>query len=242
MFVSFYRALRDAEPGEGDTGTPGLYATGDAADFHRSHGAAIRVLPLASERNWLSLRLFAEQDTDIGTDKRRNRVGAGVAWRPWWGRLASGSFGGGGRASVRASVGDNPHVRAVVEGALVIPLASRISLGMHAAAGRVWGEPALQDLWRIGGSGSWLRGHADAVRASRIQMARLDLQRQIRFLRFSLFADWASAGGEDFYALGAGFVYMDGLLRLDVARGLRRGRKGGPEAVLRLHLLDGMFF
>ena len=242
MFVSFYRALRDADPGEGDTGTPGLYATGDAADFHRSHGAAIRILPPPSERNWLSLRLFAEQDTDIGTDNRRNRVGAGVAWRPWWGGLASGSFGGGGSASVRASVGDNPHVRAVVEGALVIPLASRISLGMQAAAARVWGEPALQDLWRIGGSGSWLRGHAEAVRASRIQMARLDLQRQIRFLRFSLFADWASAGGEDFYALGAGLVYMDGLLRLDAARGLRRGRQGGPEAVLRLHLLDGAFF
>ena len=241
MFVSFYRALRDADPGEGDTGAPGLYVTGDAADFHWSHGAAIRILPPAGERNWLSLRLFAEQDTDIGTDNKRNRVGAGVAWKPWWGGLASGSFGGGGRASVRASAGDNPHVRAVVEGALVIPLASRISLGMQAAAARVWGEPALQDLWRIGGSGSWLRGHAEAVRASRIQMARLDLQRQIRFLRFSLFADWAATGGEDFYALGAGFVFMDGLLRLDAARGLRLGRQGGPEAVLRLHLLDAFF-
>ena len=242
MFVSFYRALRDSDPGEGDTGTPGLYVTGDPADFHWSHGAAIRILPPASERNWLSLRLFAEQDTDIGTDNRRNRVGAGVAWRPWWGGLSSGSFGGGGRASVRASAGDYPHVRAVVEGALLIPLPSRMSLGMQAAAARVWGDPALQDLWRIGGSGNWLRGHAEAVRASRIRMARLDLQRPIRFLRFSLFTDWASTGGEDFYALGAGLVFMDGLIRLDAARGLRRGRQGGPDAVFRLHLLGEAFF
>ena len=113
-----------------------------------------------------------------------------------------------------------------------------MSLGMQAAAARVWGDPALQDLWRIGGSGNWLRGHAEAVRASRIRMARLDLQRQIRF---SLFTDWASTGVEDFYALGAGLVFMDGLIRLDVARGLR-GRQGGPDAVLRLHLLDGAFF
>ena len=241
MFVSFYRALRAADPGEGDTGTPGLYVTGDAADFHWSHGAAVRILPSASERSWLSLRFFAEQDTDIGTDSRRNRVGAGVAWRPWWGGLANRSLGGGGRASFRASAGDNPHVRAVVEGALVIPLPSRMSLGMQAAVARVWGEPALQDLWRIGGSGSWLRGHAEAVRASRIQMARLDLQRQIRFLRFSLFTDWASTGGEDFHALGAGLVFMDGYIRLDAARGLRWGRQGGPEAVLRLHLLKSFF-
>ena len=242
MFVSFYRALRVADPGEGDTGAPGAYVTGDPADLHWSHGAAIRILPPASERNWLSLRLFAEQDADIGTDNRRNRVGAGVEWKPWWGGLASGSFGGGGRARIQASAGDNPHVRAVVEGALLIPLPSRMSLGMGAAAARVWGDPALPDLWRIGGSGSWLRGHAEAVRASQVQMARLDLQRQIRFLRFSLFADWASTGSEDFYALGTGLVFMDGLLRLDAARGLRRGREGGPEAVLRLHLLDDAFF
>ncbi len=241
MLVSFYRALRDVDPREGGLGTPGIYVTGDAADFHWSHGAAIRILPPAGERNWLSLRLFAEQDADIGTDSRRNRVGSGVAWKPWWGGLAFGSFGGGGRASVRAAAGDNPHVRAVVEGALVIPLPSRLSLGMQAATAHVWGEPAVQDLWRIGGSGSWLRGHAAAERSSRIQMARLDLQRQISFLRFSIFADWASTGGEDFYALGAGLVYMDGFLRLDVARGLRSGRQGGPEAVLRLHLWDGFF-
>ena len=242
VLVSFYRALRVADPGKAAGGVPNIYVAGDAADFHWSQGAAIRFLPPASERNWRSLRLFAEQDTDIATDTRRNRVGAAAAWRPWWGGSGSGSFGAGGRASLRASRGDSPHVRAVLEGALVIPLPSQLSLGMQAGVARVWGEPAPQDLWRIGGSGSWLRGHADAVRASRIEMARLDLQRRISFLRFSVFADWASSGGKDFYALGAGLVFMDGILRLDAARGLRRGRQGAPEAVLRLHLWADSFF
>ena len=240
--VSFYRALRVADPGERDTGTPDIYMTGDAADFHWSHGAAIQFLPPASERNWLSLRLFAEQDADIVTDTRRNRVGAAVAWRPWWGGFDFGSIGGGGRASIRASGGDNPHIRAVLEGALVIPLPSQLSMGMQAGTTRVWGEPALHDLWRIGGSGSWLRGHAEAVRASRIQMARLDLQRPISFLRLSVFGDWASAGGDNLYAVGAGLVFMGGIIRLDVARGLRWDRQGGPEAVLRLHVWDDAFF
>ena len=242
MLVSFYRTLRDGHPGERGAGRPGIYVTGDPADFHWSHGAAIRFLPPAGERNWLSLRLFAEQDADIVTDTRRNRVGGAAAWRPWWGGFESGSFGGGGRASVRASAGDNPHVRAVVEGALLIPLPSRLSLGIQAGTARVWGDPAPPDLWRIGGSGRWLRGHAESVRGSRIHMTRVDLQRPITFLRLSAFGDWARASGRDFQAVGLGLVFMDGMMRLDVARGLRWDREGGPEAVLRLHFLGDTFF
>ncbi|WP_425152975.1 hypothetical protein [Candidatus Palauibacter sp.] len=239
--VSFYRSLRDGEPGEGGS-TPGIYVTGDTEDFHWSHGAAIRFLPPLGERSWLSLRLFAEQDATIPTDVKRNRVGAAVAWTPWWGTEEPGSFGGGGRAGVRASAGDNPHVRAVVEGTLVIPLFSRLFLGIQAGTARVWGDPAPHDLWRIGASGRWLRGHRESVRGARVHMAGVDLQRPIRFLRLSVFGDWASAGGDDFYAIGAGLVFMDGILRLDVARGLRWGREGGPDPVLRLHLFAGALF
>ena len=242
MFVSFYRTLQDGGPGEGGVAALDAYVAGRPEDFHWSHGAAVRLLPPAGRRNWLSLRLFVQQDVDIGTDERLDRVGAGVAWRPWWGGFAVGSVSGGGRASVRAVAGDHPHARAVVEGALVIPLPSRMSLGAQAAAARVWGEPAPHDLLRIGGGGHWLRGHAEAMRASRIEMARLDLQRPIRFLRLSVFADWASAGGEDRYAAGAGLVFMEGSLRLDAARGLGRGGLDGPEAAFRLHLLADTFF
>ena len=239
MLVSFYRALRGADPGARGSGTPGLYATGDPADFHWSHGAAIRFLPPSGQRTRLSLRLFAERDTDVGADTRRDRVGAGLTWRPWWGGEL-GSVGGGGRVAVRGALGDSSHVRALAEGALVVPLPNRMSLGVQAGIARVWGDPAQQDLWRVGGTGSWLRGHDDAVRASRIAMARVDVQRPWRFLRASVFGDWARAGGEDFHAVGAGLVFMDGLMRLDVARGLGRGGEGG--AVLRLHLLGDAFF
>ena len=241
MLVSFYRSLRSGEPGEGD-GTPGLYAAGDPEAFHWSHGAAIRFLPPLGERSSMSLRLFAEQDAVIPTDAKRNRVGAAVAWRPWWGSPEPGSFGGGGRASVRASAGDNPHVRAVVEGALVVPLHARWFLGVRAGTARVWGDPAQHDLWRIGSSGRWLRGHAESIRGARVHMARVDLQRPIRFLRLSLFGDWASAVGDDFYAVGAGLVLMDGVLRLDLARGIRGGREGGPAPVLRLHFRGDALF
>lgn len=242
MLVSFYRALRNADPGESRTGSPGLFNTGDPADFLWAHGASIRFLPRSNEKNWLSFRLQAERHLDIATDTRRDRLGATAAWRPWWGGFDLGSLGGGGRARVRGWAGDNPHVRATVEGALIVPLPARMSLGVQAGMARIWGDPATQDLWRIGGTGNWLRGHSSAVRASRIQMARVDLQRPIRFFRLSVFGDWASAASDNFYAVGMGLSFMEGIVRIDIAQGLRRGREGGPDAVLRFHLLDDVFF
>ncbi len=240
MLLSFYRALRDVRP-QGDE-APGVFATGDASDFHWSHGASLRLLPSARDRSWLSLRLFAERDAGIGTADRRNRVGAAATWRPWWGGADIGAVGGGGRASVHVSRGDRPHVRAVVEAAAVIPLAERVSMGLQVGSARVWGDPATQDLWRIGDNGGWLRGHAETVRAARVEMARLDVQRQIGFLRLSVFADWASTGGRDFQALGAGLVLMEGMMRLDMVRGLGRETQNAPEPVLRLHLWGDAFF
>ncbi len=242
ILVSFYRALRNGDPGEQRTGSPGPYDTGEPADFHWAHDASVRFLPRSNEKNWLSLRILAERHHDIATDTRLDRLGATAAWRPWWGGFDFASAGGGGRVIVRGWAGDNPHLRATVEGALLFPLPAGTSLGLQAGMARVWGDPAPQDLLRIGATGDWLRGHSDAVRASRIRMARVDLQRPIRFLRVSVFGDWASAASEDFYAVGVGLVFMEGIVRVDIAKGLRKGREGGPNAVLRFHLLDNAFF
>ena len=242
VLFSAYRALRSGDPGARRDGSPGFHATGDAEDFLWSHGAAVRILPSAGDRNWLSLRLFAEHDADVVGDAARDRVGASLGWRPWWGRNDAWSVGGGGSASVRGAVGDHPHIRALVEAALVVPLPDRMSLGMQAGAARVWGDPAPQDLWKVGRTGDWLRGHEDTVRADRIVMGRLDLQRPVRFFRLSLFGDWASVGDGDLCAVGAGFVWMDGIMRLDLAHGLRLGGKGLPAPALRLHLLGDAFF
>ena len=77
---------------------------------------------------------------------------------------------------MRGLAGDSPHVRALVEAALVVPLPGRMSLGMQAGTARIRGDPSPPDLWRIGGTGDWLRGHEEAVRADRISMVRVDLQ------------------------------------------------------------------
>ena len=242
--ASFYRALRGGGVGEGGIGvSPGVFVRGvDPTEFHWSRGAALRILPGGGGRNWLSLSLFAERHAQVETSVERTRFGASAAWRPWWGGFAKGSVGGGGRVGIRGSMGDDPHVKAAVNGALVIPLGDRLSMGLEAGGARVWGDPAAQDLWTLGASGRWLRGHSDAVKTSTIWMGRVDLQQPVRFLRLSFFGDWASTGGANLYAVGTGLVWMDGLMRLDLARGVRWGRGGPLEPGWKLQLGAASFF
>ena len=248
-----------------------LILESDSLDFHRSTGAALRFLSGSGDRLGLSLGLFAERDevietghdhdheggngtehehaaavrTNDGDDEtghERTRIGAALEWRPWWGGMGQESIGAGGTVSVRGSAGDNAHVRTVIEGGLLVPLAARISLGLQAGFANVSGDPAPQDLWDLGATGAFLRGHADAVETSRAWMGRADLQFPVRYARLSLFGDWARAEGEDYYAAGAGLVLLDGLLRVDFAQGLTAEREGGPERGFRIHvLMDNLF-
>ena len=143
---------------------------------------------------------------------------------------------------VRGSLGDDPHVRSIIESALMVPLGRGFSLGVQAGLAGVWGEPAEQDLWQIATSGNWIRGYRDAVPTSRTWMGRVDLHRSVRFLGLSLYGDWASAEAADYCAVGAGLVLMEGLLRLDVARGVDCGREGRSEAGWRFHPRSFTFF
>ena len=256
--LTFYRALRGGGIGDGGFGqSPGTFVTsGDSTDFYWSRGVSLRVLPGRGERYWMSLRLFAESDADLvgggsaGDDEAaapasgdvRNRFGAAATWRPWWGGLTPRSLGGGGWAEIQATLGDNPHLRAGVTGALTVPLGGDYSVGLEAGGARVWGDPAPLDLWSLGGTGIWLRGHSGILRPSAIWRGRVDLQRPVSFVRLSVFADWASAGGDDLYAAGVGVVFMNGISRLDLAQGLPLGKDGRPRAVLRVHFQGDMLY
>ena len=241
---SIYRALRTGALGAGGIdGFPlPLILEGDSLDFHWSTGASMRFLPGIGEPLGFSLSLFAERDEEVDTGAQRTRYGSTLEWNLWWGGQGQESIGVGGRVSGRTSRGDNPHEKGAVQGALLLPLGARISLGLQAGLATVSGDPAPQDLWDLGATGAFLRGHAEAIETDRAWMARADLQFPVRYARLSLFGDWARAEGEDFYAAGAGLVLLDGLLRVDVAQGFRRGREGGPDPALRFHVLvDNLF-
>ena len=238
MQFSVYRALRTGLLGAGGIdGFPlPLIFESDSLDFHWSTGAAMRFLPGSGERLGLSLGVFAERDREVDGGDERIRVGTELAWKPWWGGMGREAAGAGGTVSSRVAAGDRTYVRTMVEGALLLPLFARISLGLQAGVADVSGDPLPQDLWDLGATGAWLRGHSsEGIETSRASMARVDLQFPVRYARLSLFADWASAEGEEYRAIGAGLVLLDGLLRLDVAQGLGEEREGAPEPALRIH-------
>ncbi|MDE2796019.1 MAG: hypothetical protein OXL34_14455 [Gemmatimonadota bacterium] len=241
---SVYRQLRAGALGIGGLeGWTGYFVrVADSVNFHWTHGASLRFTPGNGKRTRLSLSVFAERDGDIETDAVRDRVGGAVEWKPWWGAFGDGTAGGGGSVIVRGSAGDDPHVKALVEGAVVVPLVGGLSLGVQGGMAGVWGDPAPQDLWDVGVSGNWIRGHSGTVETSRTWMGRVDLQRSVRFLHLSVFGDWASAEGADYCAVGTGLVFMDGLLRFDVAKGLDCGREGPSRTGWRVHPRGFTFF
>ena len=241
---SVYRQLRAGALGIGGLeGWTGYFVrAADSVNFHWTHGATLRFTPGNGLRNRLSLSVFTERDAEIDTDDERTRVGGALEWKPWFGAFGDGSAGGGGNVTVRGSVGDNPHVKTIVEGALVVPLVGGLSLGVQGGMAGVWGDPAPQDLWEVGATGYWFRGHTGSVETSRTWMGRVDLQQSVRFLHLSVYGDWASAEHADYCAIGTGLVFMDGLLRFDVAKGLDCGREGPSRAGWRFHPRGFTFF
>ncbi len=210
-----------------------LWVTGDSVTIRKTvykakTGFALQLLPGRDERNWASVRVFAERVRTLGEDDFGTRTGASVRLTPWWGGLAARSVGGGGEIAVRGSLGANPIVKASATGALSIPLGAGWSSGLEAGGGRIWGDPADHDLWLLGGSGDRLRGYSDDVLSGRsFWRARAELQRSFRLFRLALFGDWASSGGPGLYSAGVGVSLFGGLVRMDLARGLSEVDGGG---------------
>ena len=240
--VTPFQTLRRAQSMTGDSVV--IHAT----RYDAASGVALQLFPGRDERNWVSLRLFAELHTVLGTDADATQVGASARLRPWWGGLSDRSVGGGGEAVLRGATGDNSNVSASVTGALTIPLGAGWSAGFEAGGARIWGDPADYDLWSLGGSGDRLRGYsAGALVGPSFWRGRADLRRSLRFLSGSLFADWASVGGADLYSAGVGLVFMDGFMRIDFARGLTAldgfaGGGGSVDAGWQIHWRADSFF
>ena len=245
--ASVYHSLR-AATFEGLGTVSGGLDGGETSDFHVASGGSLRLLPPRDNREWISARLFAERHTELVSGARTSRWGAALRWRPWWGGDPVRSVNGGGDVWVDGWLGDNESVRAAATGALVVPLPGYWSAALEAGVAHIWGAPAPHDLWSVGGAGAWLRGYpARSLAGSSVRRARAEIQRPVRFVRLALFADWATDGTHDLYSTGAGLIVMDGLMRVDLARGLvsRPDLVDGGDPLApgwRVHLRGDAFF
>jgi len=175
-------------------------------------------------------------------------AGAELHLRPWWGEdplapqfgLELLMHGAAWRSPPEASVPtSSEYFRARMIARLTVPLAQgRWGIGLEAGAGTSEGDLPVQRRWFIGGPQT-LRGYDVATESgTSYGQARLEVVRKNGPTGISVFGDAAWAGDRDIfeendvlYSAGVGFSFLDGLVRLDLARGLR-----GPDRATRLIL------
>ena len=119
----------------------------------------------------------------------------------------------------------------------VLPVAGdawrRWSLVLEVAAGTTWGDAPVQRSWFLGGMRT-LRGYPPSVRRGlSFARGRLEVARTFDMASLIAFGDAGWAGDRDgfevdglLYGAGVGGSLLDGLLRLDLSRGLTGGEGG----------------
>lgn len=137
-----------------------------------------------------------------------------------------------GDARIEGATGDFDFARATLEATLSRPLVARLEGSVTGAAGSSIGGLPLQRLWYLGGVHT-VRGQPVAAMAGNsFWMGRTEIGLGFPAARPALFYDLGWAGDRETWrspmhpisGAGVGVSVLDGLLRLDVATGIRPAR------------------
>lgn len=215
----------------------------DEGFYYRTLGAELT----GRSREWLRWRLFyerqetAERETDFSIynlfgdhDFRENIAAtegnvAGAALRMT--RTFFGGRPGGFRvladARLEGGTGSWDYGRGMADLTFSRGLGSRLDGALTVSAGSSVGDLQPQRLWYLGGAQS-VRGHtAGTLAGDAYWLARAELGSSFVAARPVVFFDAGWAGARDDFALkdpllgaGAGVSFLDGLVRLDLSKGL----------------------
>ena len=220
----------------------------DDGDYYRSAGVALTALPAITATQSFSVRIYAERQrsaakrTDFSLphalhiDHRfrpniaadsADQVGAAVTLRaqhgfdpeaPRWGAEMTVDGGAGtygfGRASTTVRV--------------AAPLTRRLAGAIELCGGTSAGRVPVQSRWYLGGPNT-LRGYGGgATSGDAFWRARVELATRVPVARLALFYDVGRAAARERLSLarplmgaGIGASFLDGLIRIDLARALR---------------------
>jgi hemolysin activation/secretion protein len=150
-------------------------------------------------------------------------------------RLAAGQnpakVRGGVQLHADASFGTFDFTRESATVYLGAPLPFRLSTAVELSAGTSTGTVPIQSLWYLGGVRS-MRGYTiDAQSGNAYWRARAEIGRGLPVFRLTGFTDFGWAGERtnvqsraSMLSVGAGASFLDGLIRIDLARSLRGQR------------------
>ncbi len=231
----------------------------DDGEYFRRTGAALDWRPPSAVARSFELRLYAERHRaafrhadfnlvrllggsarfrPVVMAERGSEVGVLAVLHPRWGDDPARP-----RADVearaRGAVGAWDYVRLQVTGRAALPLSARWVVALEAAGGTSLGEVPAQRLWFVGGPFT-LRGYAPTARVGdAFARGRAEIVRTYAFGAVALFADGAWAGtrsavtlGDGLASVGAALRLVDGLIRVDLARGLVAPRTWRADAYL----------
>ncbi len=225
-----------------------LFLGRDDGDYFRAQGAELVVRPAGSSAQLFSLRVFAEHQfaAPVRTDlSLPHLIHSSHVFRPGiavreadetgmaLGLKGARTVGGKGArvgldVALDAAVGRFAFARMAAAARVGAPLGSKLFGAVEAAAGTSDGPVPAQSLWYMGGPAT-LRGYggAAAVGAS-FWRGRAELANRFPAARLALFSDVAWAGPRNAFAAsrplvaaGVGASFLDGLIRVDLARALR---------------------
>ena len=221
----------------------------DEVDYYRTLGVELTGAPAISRRRWYDWRVYAQRETAarketdfsiphlidsthvfLENEPAREATQYGAALRL---RGGLGRDPGGVRAHAElgldGAVGTFRYWRPALTLRTYLPLPGPYVMMLEGAAGTSFGEPAVQHLWRVGGP-TTLRGYASGAMAGEsFWRGRAELATSFPFARLILFSDAGWAGrNEDLrtdpwlLSAGLGMSLLDGFVRVDLARALKR--------------------
>ncbi len=222
-----------------------LFFGRDDGDYFRATGAELTRHAAAGADEHVTWRLFAERQRPLRTNTewsvRRlfdasplrpnlaaqpaDEAGAEIGLR-WFHGVSALRWGGA--LGLDGAVGTFDYARPTATAQLGFPLPFGLVASTEAAVGTSVGTPPLQRDWFLGGPAS-LRGYAgDVVHGPAFWRGRAEVATSFPAARLALFGDAGWAGprdglraGRPLYSAGIGASFLDGYIRMDLARALR---------------------
>jgi hypothetical protein len=198
----------------------------EARTYLERQDAVARNTHFSLPRAWADSVFRANIHADAAT-----QYGALLHVRPWWGTDPAGAQLGLDLL-LQGEAGDFHHARARATLRAAAPLPGGLRVGGEAGVGTSEGDVPIQRQFFLGGA-STLRGYEpSALTGTSMARGRLELARATPYANLAVFSDWGWAGDrtdirprDRRWALGAGASLLDGLIRLDLARGMDAPRR-----------------
>ena len=252
VHLAGYRRLADGsdfdDPLDLSSSVKALFSGNDRGQFYDAYGAElglgwtkpgregdVRVFveehrAVEAETSFHLLKPFtkASPAANIGAEEGRLK-GIAATFRWSWGADPAGLSAWGALAG-EAATGAFEYQRASVTLGTSLPAVAHIAGGLEVSAGTSWNGPPVQRRFYFGG-GNTLRGfHESELAGEAFWYGRAELAKGSPAFRLAVFGDagWAGPKGEfgfddPWAGVGLGASLMDGVVRLDLARGVRRG-------------------